>query len=557
MTPLADVCSATTSLTSGLGHGASMPQTASAGSRDTPTSRGYPRLPVMGGTVVLRPRLPAVGVSDTYERNEPVMAQAKGVLPSKGDDREVLYKNPQTCGYFIAVRLRPDMTAEQVNVWLTSLDRAIDALVLREEPTPSKAKGRKLASVAVGFSPSFFDRLAAVGILLERPAGFTPEASPPTPRFGSSPEVQADALFYVASVMEFRVEEFLRTLSASSVIESVSMERGYQRPNETEPFGYRDGVRNVKSSARTRVVYVHQDGGQPDEPIWADGGTYMVTMKIVQNQAAFAALGDDAVRDSVIGRRVDGTRLDLPVGSDPHGEGPDVPEALPPTSHVRKAGPRAHHDDNQIFRRGMPFVEALNGTLQVGLHFCSFQATPNQFDAVFNDWMMNQQFPPRADGVEPGLDALLSGSSAAGPLVEMKAAGIFFVPPYDPDGLTSVLTPAKPSKPRTGRLAINKIVKDPNDPSKRFERAGFTFEVHDAAGVVVGGSQFATASNGRGVCEAELQIDQSYTLVETGSPQPNVTLVQVPFTMGKPNLLLRVENVFMAPPLGYGMVGGV
>lgn len=483
------------------------------------------------------------------------MAQAKGVLPSKDDDREVLYKNPQTCGYFVAIRLRPDITAEQVQAWLTSLDQAVDAVVLREEPAAGEEKtGRKLASVAVGFAPSFFDRLAAVGIPLERPAGFTPEATPPTARFASATELQADALFYVASVMEFRVEEFLRALMGSSLIETVSLERGYQRANETEPFGYRDGVRNVKSSRRTQVVYVHRDGGQPDEPVWADGGTYMVTMKIVQQPVAFAGLGEDAARDAVIGRTRDGTRLDLPAGSDPHAEGPDVSESLPPGSHVRKAGPRGHHDDNEIFRRGMPFVEVVAGSVQVGLHFCSFQATPNQFDAVFNDWMMNPQFPPRADGTAAGPDALMSGGSAAGPLVEMKNGGIFFVPPYDAEGIASALTPAKPRKPKTGRLAVNKVVRDPNDPGKRFERAGFTFEVRDASGGVIEGSQFTTASNGRGVCEAELQLDQNYTLVETGSPQPNISLAQVPFSMEKPNMLLRVENVFNAPTSGYGTV---
>ncbi|MDI6911241.1 Dyp-type peroxidase [Nocardioides sp.] len=482
------------------------------------------------------------------------MAQAKGVLPSKEDDREVLYKNPQTCGYFVAIRLRPDITAEQVQGWLASLDQAVDALVVREEPIGGESKGRKLASVAVGFAPSFFDRLSALGIPLERPAGFTPEASPPTARFGGAPEMPADALLYVASVMEFRVEELLRALMATPVIESVGLERGYQRVDETEPFGYRDGVRNVKSSKRTQVVYVHRDGGQPDEPVWAEGGTYMVTMKILQNPSAFASLGDDATRDAVMGRNKEGTRLDLPPGSDPHEESPDVPDSLPPNAHVRKAGPRGHHDDNEIFRRGMPFVEAVNGSVQVGLHFCSFQATPNQFDAVFNDWMMNQQFPPRADGTVAGPDALMGGGSASGPLVQMQHSGIFFVPPYNAEGIASTLKPTEPHKHKTGRVAVNKIVRDPNDPSKRFERAGFIFEVHDAAGAVIEGSQFTTASNGRGVCEAELELGQNYTLVETGSPHVNITLARLSFSMDKPNLLLRVENVFTVPAPGYGTI---
>jgi len=417
------------------------------------------------------------------------MAQAKGVLPNKEDDREVLYKNPRTCGYFITIRMRPDVTVEQVQAWLSALDQAVDALVARAEPTGGKKKGEKLASVAVGFSPRFFDRLASIGILMERPAGFTPEAAPPSPRFGPAAELPADMLLYVASVMESRVEQFLRHLMSSPAVEVLGLERGYQRADETEPFGYRDAVRNVKPSKRTGVVYVHRDGGQPDEPTWADGGTYMVAMKIQQNTAAFASLTDDAARDAVVGRGKDGTRLDLPSRSDPHQETGDAPESLPPSSHVRKAGPRGHHDDNQIFRRGMPYVEFVNETVQVGLHFCSFQSTPNQFDAVFNDWMLNQQFPPRSDGSIAGPDALMSGQSPLGPLVEVKHGGIFFVPPYNPEGIAATLTPTEPRKTKMGRLAINKVVRDPNDPSRRFERAGFTFEVRDASEKVIEGSQ--------------------------------------------------------------------
>ena len=483
------------------------------------------------------------------------MAQAKGVLPSKEDDREVLYKNPRTCGYFIPVRIRPEVTLEQFQSWLASFDQAVDALVVRAEPTVAGEKGEKVASVAVGLAPSFFDRLASVGITLERPAGFTPEAQPPSPRFGGAAELSADMLFYVASVMEFRVEQFLRFLISAPEVEVLGMERGYQRFDESEPFGYRDGIRNVKSAKRTEVVYVHRDGGQPDEPAWADGGTYMVSMKIQQNTAAFASLADDAARDAVIGRMKDGTRLDRPAVADPRHETGEVPDALPPNSHVRKAGPRGHHDDNEIFRRGMPYVEFANGSVQVGLHFCSFQSTPNQFDAVFNDWMLNQQFPPRSDGSVAGPDALMTGQSPVGPLIEIKHVGIFFVPPYNPKGIAAALKPTASHKPKTGRLAINKVVRDPNDADRRFERAGFTFEVHDASGTTIEGSQFSTASNGRGVCPAELPVGQTYTLVETSSPQTDISLVQQSFTMDRPNLLLRVENVFQAPP-PQGAYGG-
>lgn len=73
---------------------------------------------------------------------------------------------------------------------------------------------------------------------------------------------------------------------------------------------------------------------------------------------------------------------------------------------------------------------------------------------------------------------------------------------------------------------------------------------------MIEGSQFTTGSNGRGVCPAELPVGHAYTLVETASPQANVSLVQHQFALEKPNLLLRVENVFQAPP-PPGAYGGI
>ena len=98
----------------------------------------------------------------------------------------------------------------------------------------------------------------------------------------------------------------------------------------------------------------------------------------------------------VIGRTKDGTRLDLVgQGVDPKREPADPPPNLLPTAHVRKAGPRGPHDDTQIFRRGLPFFETTpDGQVRVGLQFCSFQASLDQFDVVFNDWIASRQFPP-------------------------------------------------------------------------------------------------------------------------------------------------------------------
>lgn len=473
------------------------------------------------------------------------MAQAKGVLPTKGDDREVLYKNPRTCGYFVGVQLAAGQSPDQLEQWLTSLSAAVDALVARGDPSIKQPEGEKFASVAVGLAARFFDTLNASGEVAETPVGLRPDAAPTSG--GWFPEISllnVDAMLYVSSVLETRVNEFLLTLQASPHVAGLTLDRGYQTSDETEPFGYKDGVRNVRSSQRSDVVFVDTAQGQPDEPHWADGGTYMVTMKIIQNRETFQALPDDAARDNVIGRTKDGLRLDLrDQAIDPHDEPVDVPHALPASSHVRKVGPRGEHDDTQIFRRGLPFMEVVEGQLQMGLQFCSFQANPDQFDTVFNDWMTNPHFP---SGAGAGPDALLAGS-----FVQFVHAGLFFVLPQHENGFAGALKKKHRRPPTTGRLVINKRVTDPADPTKRLERRGFVFKVQHQDGTPVPGSDFTTASTGRGVCPADLEIGKTYTLVEVSAPHP-VVPSNTDFTVHKPNEHLTVQNQLTQSGGPYG-----
>lgn len=83
------------------------------------------------------------------------MAQAKGILPRRGD-REVLYKNPRTCGYFIAVKLDPAIDRDRAEKWLAKTSLLVDELVERLPPKEGEEKGEKVAAVAVGLAPSFF-----------------------------------------------------------------------------------------------------------------------------------------------------------------------------------------------------------------------------------------------------------------------------------------------------------------------------------------------------------------------------------------------------------------
>jgi len=487
-----------------------------------------------------------------------MMAQAKGILPRR-DDREVLYRNPQMCGYFVAVKLDPTIDRPRTEAWLNRVSGLVDELVARLPVEEGEEEGRKVAAVAVGLAPSFFttDGAARFDPPVDPPAAFSPGVLLPnaTPPLAKVPLFDADVLFYVASVFEARVNAFVSKLAEMRPdTQAIWIERGYQRLDDTEPFGYKDGLRNIRTQDRPRFVFVHRDGTELDEPTWADGGSYMVYLKILQRPDAFAALPDDAVRDQVIGRAKDevGTRLDLAgQGVDPKHEPAEPPPALPPTAHVGKAGPRGPHDDTQIFRRGLPFIETTGeGQVRVGLQFCSFQASLEQFDVVFNDWMLNRQFPPQPGGAEAGPDALLD---PARQLTVIERVGFFFVPPYHEDGLAAAIFAAPTERPRkTGRLVVHKRVVDPNDPTRRFERRGFTFQILDAQGQFVPNSQFTTDSTGRGISPVELEIGQSFSLQELSSPVANVQLTNTPFTMESRNQQLRVVNQVTQPNTPYG-----
>lgn len=487
------------------------------------------------------------------------MTQAKGILPKNDDGTRTLLRNPRLSGYFIGISLRSDIDAAGVRAWLEKISPFVDELVARlpltdDERSRNVEDGEKVATVAIGFAPSFF-LITTSGLRfgIDPPAAFDsmPAGEPNlmpwesgAPALAGARHLDSDVLFYVTTVFEARVARFVEQLDATRPdLTSITIARGFQRLEGKEPFGYDDGERNVPPGERTRQVFVHQDTEEVDEPEWADDGTYMAFMRIVQHRGAFAALADDPARDAVIGRRPDGTRLDLD-GVDPHDEPAEPAPNLPASSHVRKVGPRGTHDTVQIFRRGLPFFEAVDGKLHVGLNFVSFQSNLDKFDTVLNDWMLSTNFP--GDGAGP--DALFD---AARGLTTIDSVGLYFVPSHDTRFVGATMFDPKPARgPREGKLVVRKRVTDPNEPGRRFERAGFTFRVLDAAGAPVG-TDFTTNSAGRATFGGKLTIGTTYTLEEVGSPI-SVQPIRLSFVMERPNHQLRVVNKVTQPNTPYG-----
>lgn len=459
------------------------------------------------------------------------MRQARGVLPRKND---WVISKPEAEGLFIFVALRPDLDRAGALAWLGQVDTLIHELRSQE----NKAKER-LATVATGFGPSFFtlNGQPRFGDVLA-PAGFG-EPLPPVP---TGVQVPADVMFYVMSASEAVAAKFLTGLWATRPdVASVQIERGYQRTDGTEAFGFQDGVRNVPRSERAEVALVDTDRF-PEEPEWADKGTYLAYMKIAQDVDRFEQIENS---ERLIGRRRDGSRLDLPVGSDPHNE-PEFTGPEPPTScHVRKVGPRgAVRDRTRIFRRGLPFIEAgADGVLRVGLHFVSFQASLDQFKVVFNRWMMNPNFPQPAPG---RADDLISQG-----LVTIERWGFYFVPPdsNDPVGSMMFMPHPSPKKPKTGRVVVRKRVLDEAGQESMADLSGFRFRVLSAAGQPVGG-EFVTDSAGHALSE-DIPIDADYSLEELAPPPPFPAQPAIAFRLESKRKVLHFENRLPPGSGGY------
>jgi deferrochelatase/peroxidase EfeB len=453
------------------------------------------------------------------------MAQARGVLPHRNDK---VMANPLATGVIATVTLRGDIDAAGVQTWLDTVEQAI--AVLR---TPDN-DGNRLATVATGFSPSFFTRIG-----MTPPVGFSRLPAVP---FGSP--ITSDVVFYVVSLSEAVTARFLHTLSSTRPdITAIHIERGYQRLDETEPFGYKDGLRNVvPKTDRHRTVFVNADR-HADEPAYAIDGTYMAYMRISQNLDAFAKL-DPTAQDRTIGRTRDGNRLDLPPGTDPKTEPEITSDACPVSSHVRKTGPRGTGNDTvDIFRRGLPFQEInADGTLTAGLQFVSFQASLDQFDVVFNRWMLNPNFPtPGA-----GHDALIAQG-----LISIEKHGFYFVPAETDGSIATTLSKerGKPTKTKTGRIAIRKRLIDAGtgQPSL-LDLHGFQFQVTTPDGTPVG-SVFTTDAAGHALSD---EIDAGdYLVTELPPPAPVTADAPKPVALHSARAVVEMVNTVPTGTTGY------
>ena len=452
------------------------------------------------------------------------MARKLGVLPT------AFSEDPRSETALVFLTLADELDEATAKSWLTTLGNLITSL---EAPI----KKTWYASAVVALGTKFFTRFPEHGA--NNPAGLA------SPIALQGDPLSVDAVIHVNHTSEAVLATFLAGLWATRpTLESIEVEHGYSRNDGRETFGQLDGLRNLTRSQRTEHTRIDLDE-LPEEPSWLKGGCYGAWMKIEQNVDAWANL-DPATKEQIIGRReADGSRTDLPAGTNPHTEGEFTDLGNPPVaSHVRKAGPRGPaHDQTLILRRGAPYVEATGGALHRGLQFISYQVSLDDLDVILNQWMLNNDFPsPGA-----GQDALV----VHGLLAFLRSCMFVVVPADDRHPAAGYFDPAPtPGKARKGRIHIRKKVTDAAGAPTRAELGGIEFTLIDPGSGGVIGSPVLTNSAGRAVLPATKSGKQ--VIVRETPNARFVAQADIPIDLTQRNQIVHVTNQLAPAQPPYG-----
>ncbi|MDQ2913499.1 MAG: Dyp-type peroxidase [Chloroflexota bacterium] len=447
---------------------------------------------------------------------------AHGILP---DD---VITDPTSEASLIFVTLASSLDHAGVLSWLQAATGLVTAL---EAPV----NGTRLATAAVAFGPSFFTAGTTARFDLQgrAPREFGDLPTVPT----AAAIVAADVVFYVLSRSRAQVVDFVLGLwgSRTAGLASIAIENGFQRGNGRELFGFRDGMRNIPAEDRPRVVFVGPDAA--DEPDSSENGSYMAYLKLPQDLDAWNRLSADEQERRMGRRRADGSRLDLPAGSDPRAEGAYASDDSPaPAAHVRKVRPQGGLT-SQIFRRGVPFLQVDGGAVTAGLQFVSFQASLDDFDAMLQRWMLAKDFKTAGAGI----DLLFADG-----VVRIDKVGFFFAPPADPRFIGARFFDTPQRRRGVGRVFIRKKLVDANGSKVAGQLDGAVFQMLRKDSGAPLGAPFTTESSGHAL-SPEVPIGVPLLVHEVQPLAGATASADSDITLDGPRGFVEVRNVIPQP----------
>jgi deferrochelatase/peroxidase EfeB len=221
---------------------------------------------------------------------------------------------------------------------------------------------------------------------------------------------------------------------------------GFNRPDERSWLGFHDGISNVKSSDRLKVILIDKNKLNPVDYWTADGGTYMAFFRITIDMNIWESIPEKE-QERIVGRQKS-TGCPL-IGIDKYGNNIFVPGCpVRGTLDITEKGNEAFREyaknsyrqnfsdtsaygvekshvgrmrmvPDQIFRQGYEFLEPIQTYpyFRAGLNFVSFQGGTDRIYRNIKYGFARVNF---GGNHFPGADKLLA----------VQAAGLFLVPPF-------------------------------------------------------------------------------------------------------------------------------
>ena len=270
-------------------------------------------------------------------------------------------------------------------------------------------------TVTLGLGPGFFTTLRLDD---RRPGGLAPIPAFARDRLDPA-YTGGDLLLQICADDPIVVDHTARRLLTRSggAARVRWRQRGFSRAAGTAPptstgrnlMGQLDGTNNPQPGTAQfdAAVWV----GDPGQPAWLHGGTFLVVRRIRMDLDAWARL-PRGEQEAVIGRRKD---TGAPLGGHAEHDPPDLTAAdasgrpvIPLDAHIRLAAA----DNNfgaRMYRRGYSYDDSTPDLADAGLIFCAYQAD------------IRRGFLP--------VQARLTAGDALNPFITHVGSAVFAIPP--------------------------------------------------------------------------------------------------------------------------------